>query len=380
MLYRRAIRPALFAAAGGDPEAIHERVLDMLAYISRYPALTCALAVAMGGERGVVRAGGREVFGLRFPNPIGLAAGFDKNAVAVPALAALGFGFIEVGTITRYAQPGNPRPRLFRLPADGALINRMGFNNAGAEAVARHLAAMPALPAVRVPIGVSLGKSKATPLEEAVEDYTASLDTLYPFADYFAVNVSSPNTPGLRVLQERERLDALLAALVGRLRERATAEGRATSKPLLVKVAPDLDDGALDDVAAVCIERGASGLLAVNTTTSREGLGLQAPRELLEEAGGLSGRPLLPRALAVVRRLHATAGDRLPIIGCGGVTIGEDARRMLDAGASLVQLYTAFIYEGPGIARRLARELGAHARGPEADGHGEPWTMSGDAI
>jgi dihydroorotate dehydrogenase len=360
MLYRRAIRPALFAAARGDPEAIHERVLGMLAYISRHPALTRALAMAMtaGGERGAMQAGGRAVFGLRFPNPIGLAAGFDKNAVAVPALAALGFGFIEVGTITRYAQPGNPRPRLFRLPADGALINRMGFNNAGAEAVARHLAA---LPAVRVPLGVSLGKSKATPLVEAVEDYLASLDALYPHADYFAVNVSSPNTPGLRALQERERLDALLAALVVRLRERATAEGRTTSKPLLVKVAPDLDEGALDDVVAVCLERGASGLIAVNTTTSREGQGLQAPRERLEEAGGLSGRPLLPRAVAVVRRLHARAGDRLPIIGCGGVTTGEDARRMLDAGAALVQLYTAFIYEGPGIAQRLARELAAQA-------------------
>jgi dihydroorotate dehydrogenase len=358
MLYRRAIRPALFAAAGGDPEAIHERVLGMLAYISRHPALTRALAVAARGERGAIRADGREVFGLHFPNPIGLAAGFDKNAVAAPALAALGFGFVEVGTITRYAQPGNPRPRLFRLPADGALINRMGFNNAGAEAVARQLAAMPA---VWVPIGVSLGKSKATPLEEAVEDYTASLDALYPYADYFAVNVSSPNTPGLRALQERERLDALVDALVGRLRERATVEGRATPKPLLVKVAPDLDDGALDDVVAVCLERGASGLIAVNTTTGREGLGLQAPRERLDEAGGLSGRPLLPRALAVVRRLHAKAGDRLPIIGCGGVTTGEEARRMLDAGASLVQLYTAFIYEGPGIARRLVRELAAQA-------------------
>ncbi|HKS69930.1 MAG TPA: quinone-dependent dihydroorotate dehydrogenase, partial [Ktedonobacterales bacterium] len=295
-------------------------------------------------------------------NPIGLAAGFDKNAVALPALAALGFGFIEIGTVTYYAQPGNPRPRLFRLPSDEALVNRMGFNNQGAAAVAARLARMPKLP---VPLGISLGKSKITPLDEALDDYLQSLDLLYPYGDYFAVNISSPNTPGLRALHERDRLDALLAALTTHLRERATAEGRSAPRPLLVKVAPDLDDAALEEVVDVALARGVSGLIAVNTTVAREGLGLRAPEYLRNEAGGLSGRPLLARALAVVTRLHALAGARLPIVGCGGIFTPDDARRMLDAGASLVQLYTGFIYEGPLVARRIARALtcGAAAGG-----------------
>ncbi len=299
-----------------------------------------------------------EVFGLRFPNPIGLAAGFDKNAVAVPALAALGFGFVEVGTVTRLAQPGNPRPRLFRLPGDAALINRMGFNNQGANAVAARLARERR---ANVPLGISLGKSKATLLEEAEADYIASLDALYPYGDYFAVNVSSPNTPGLRELQERDRLDALMKALLGRLRERAEEERRPAPKPLLVKVAPDLDGAALDDVLGVCLARGASGLIAVNTTLSRDGLSAQTPSTLRDEPGGLSGRPLLARALAAVRRLAERSGGRLPLIGCGGVSTPDDACRMLDAGASLVQLYTGFIYEGPGLPRRLVRGLSAYS-------------------
>lgn len=362
MVYKRVVRPALFAI-GRDPEAIHQRVLGMLAWISRSPGLTHALAV-MASRRGGPGGREREVFGLRFANPVGLAAGFDKNAVAVPALAALGFGFVEVGTVTRYAQPGNPRPRLFRLPADQALINRMGFNNAGAEAVAARLAGMSKVDA---PVGISLGKSKVTPLEEAVEDYLGSLATLYPYGDYFAVNVSSPNTPGLRDLQERDRLDGLLAALVGWLSERAATEGRARRKPLLVKVAPDLDENALDAVVEVCLARGADGLIAVNTTVSREGLSARTPESLWSEAGGLSGAPLRERALAVVRHLHTQAGERLPIIGCGGIFTAEDARRMLDAGASLVQLYTGFIYEGPEIARRIAAGLNGGGRGAAAD-------------
>lgn len=354
MLYRRALRPLLFNAAGRDAEAIHERVLAGLATISRHPALTRALEIASSlGHADDARLV-REVFGLRFPNPVGLAAGFDKNAVAVPALAALGFGFVEIGTVTYHAQPGNPRPRLFRLPTEEALINRMGFNNAGAAAVAARLAEQPP---VRVPVGVSLGKSKITPLEDAVSDYLGALELLHPHGDYFAVNVSSPNTPGLRALQERDRLDALLAALMGHLSEHATAEGRPAPKPLLVKVAPDLDDTALDDVVDVCLARGVSGLIAVNTTIARDGLSAAAPASLRDEAGGLSGRPLRERALAVVRRLHQRAGDRLPIIGCGGIATADDARRMLDAGAALVQLYSGFIYEGPGIARRIVRGL-----------------------
>ena len=359
MLYKRVVRPALFGVAGRDPEAIHARVLGLLAWVARSPGRTRALAAIMALGRGGAAGGEREVFGLRFANPVGLAAGFDKNAVAVPALAALGFGFVEVGTVTREAQPGNPRPRLFRLPADQALINRMGFNNAGAAVVAARLAGMPH---VRVPVGISLGKSRVTPLEEAVGDYLASLAALYPYGDYFAINVSSPNTPGLRDLQERDRLDGLLASLVEWLGARAKEEGRARRKPLLVKVAPDLDEGALDDVVGVCLARGADGLIAVNTTISREGLSAQTPEPLRNEAGGLSGTPLRARALAVVRHLRAGAGERLPIIGCGGIFTVDDARRMLDAGATLLQLYTGFIYEGPGVARRLA--AGIRAQGP----------------
>ena len=355
MLYRRIARPLFFGVAGRDAEAIHGRVLGGLATASRTPALTRALAIAMEVSAGPIPATlEREVFGLRFPNPIGLAAGFDKNAVAVPALAALGFGFVEVGTVTRQAQLGNPRPRLFRVVSDEALINRMGFNNDGAQVVAARLASMPRQP---IPIGVSLGKSKVTPLDEAIDDYLGSLDLLYAWGDYFAINISSPNTPGLRDLQARDRLDALLAALVARLRERAAASGRAIPKPLLVKVAPDLDDAALDDVVDVCLARGASGLIAVNTTVARDVLGPWVPDELRAQAGGLSGRPLHARAVEVVAKLHQRAGERLPIIGCGGVFRGDDARRLFDAGASLIQLYTSFIYEGPNVARDICHDL-----------------------
>jgi dihydroorotate dehydrogenase len=360
MLYRRFIRPALFQLAGSDPEEAHDQVLSALAGISHSPALTRALtfaAAAMGGR--ISRQSAREVFGLRFPHPVGLAAGFDKNARAIPALAALGFAFVEVGSVTRDAQPGNPRPRLFRLPLDQGLINRMGFNNEGAEAVASHLAEMRP---VSVPIGVSLGKSRATPLENAVEDYSASLDALYPYGDYFALNISSPNTPGLRSLQDGDRLDALLGALVGELGRLALLEvpPRARPKPLLVKIAPDLDDAALEQIAGICLDRGASGLIAVNTSTTRDGLS-PASRILSAEEGGLSGRPLRARALSVTRSLYAQCGDRLPIIGCGGIFDADDALRMLDAGATLVQLYTGFIYEGPLVARIIARGLNRNA-------------------
>ncbi|MGZ6387838.1 MAG: quinone-dependent dihydroorotate dehydrogenase [Ktedonobacterales bacterium] len=361
MIYQRAVRPLLFNLYGNDVEAVHERVLGLLAWASRSPALTRALAIATSLGHPASETTAREVFGLRFPNPIGLAAGFDKNGIALPALAALGFGFVEMGTVTRHAQPGNPRPRLFRLPADRALINRMGFNNQGAAAVAARLSHLPQLP---IPLGISLGKSKVTPLDDAVADYLSSLDLLYPYGDYFAVNISSPNTPGLRALQERDRLDTLLAALTASLREHADTEGRATPKPLLVKVAPDLTEAALDEVVDVALTRGANGLIAVNTTIERTGLSPSTPPSLRDESGGLSGRPLHARAVAIVRHLHQRAGDRLPIIGAGGIFTPDDARRMLDAGASLLQLYTGFIYEGPTIARRLAHALAQQSTHP----------------
>jgi dihydroorotate dehydrogenase len=354
MLYRRAMYPALVRLGGGDPETAHERVLAALAFVSRSPALTRALDITMSLGQSTTSSLAREVFGLRFPHPVGLAAGFDKNGVALHALAALGFGFIEAGTMTRVAQPGNPRPRLFRLLADEALINRMGFNNDGAEAVAARLKRMRPLP---VPLGLSLGKSKIAPLEEAAADYLASLDALYPHGDYFAVNVSSPNTPGLRDLQESDRLDALLVALIQWLRERAIHDERATPKPLLVKVAPDLDEAALERIVDTCLARGASGLIAVNTTLDRSGVSVDISPALRDQPGGLSGRPLHARAVEVVRFLSKRAGDRLPIFGCGGIFTADDAKRMLDAGATLLQLYTGFIYQGPTVARGITRGL-----------------------
>lgn len=361
MLYRRAIYPALVRFGGGDPETAHERVMAGLSFVSRSAALTRALEIAMSFGQPDTSSLAREVFGLRFPHPVGLAAGFDKNGVALHALAALGFSFIEAGTITSVAQPGNPRPRLFRLLQDEALINRMGFNNDGAEAVATRFKGMRPLP---VPLGVSFGKSKVTPLEEAAGDYLTSLDALYPYGDYFAVNVSSPNTQGLRDLQDGDRLDALLEALIQRLLDRAAAEERKTPKPLLVKVAPDLDEAALERLVDICLARGASGLIAVNTTLDRSSLSADTPATLHDQPGGLSGRPLHARAVEVVRFLSERAGNRLPIVGCGGISAADDARRMLDAGAALLQLYTGFIYQGPTIARQITRGLLAETPTP----------------
>ncbi|MBX6354372.1 MAG: quinone-dependent dihydroorotate dehydrogenase [Micromonosporaceae bacterium] len=326
------MRRALFRIGGGDPEAAHAWTLRRLAALSRHPALLAAL------RRRYAVAAPRTVFGIRFPNPVGLAAGLDKDAAALPAWPALGFGFVEVGTVTRYAQPGNPRPRLFRLPADEAVINRMGFNNAGAAALADRLRALPPL---GVPLGISLGKSKITPLDEAVEDYLASLRLLRAHADYVAVNVSSPNTPGLRSLQDRDHLAALLGAL--------RAEAGAT--PVLVKIAPDLTDHAIGEVLQVCADQGAAGIIATNTTLRREGVDGPAAAE----AGGLSGRPLAARAREVVA--FVCQRSQLPVIGVGGIMDPDDADRMFDAGASLVQLYTGFIYRGPALVRAISRSV-----------------------
>jgi dihydroorotate dehydrogenase len=332
-VYTGLARRALFRIGGGDAEAAHEWTLRRLAALSRRPALLAALR-----RRYAVEAP-RTVFGIRFPNPVGLAAGLDKNGVALPAWPALGFGFVEVGTVTRHPQPGNPRPRLFRLPDQEAIINRMGFNNAGAQALADRLAGRDRL---GVPLGISLGKSKVTPLDDAVEDYLASLRILRPYADYVAVNVSSPNTPGLRTLQDRDHLAALLSAM--------TTEARST--PVLVKIAPDLTEQAIGEVLAVCTEYGAAGVIATNTTLSRDGVaGVGA-----NEAGGLSGRPLAGRAREVVAFVHKESG--LPVIGVGGILDQDDAVRMFDAGASLVQLYTGFVYRGPSLVRAINRRAG----------------------
>jgi dihydroorotate dehydrogenase len=336
MIYQRLARPILFRLGGGDAEAAHEWTLRRLAGLARQPAALAAL------RRRYAVSAPRTVFGVRFANPVGLAAGMDKDGRALPAWPALGFGFIEVGTVTRHPQPGNPKPRVFRLPASRALINRMGFNNAGAEALAARLAALGRLP---VPLGVSLGKSKVTPLDEAVDDYVHSLRALRPYADYVAVNVSSPNTPGLRALQDKEQLATLLDAL------RAEAGGT----PVLVKVAPDLTDHALGELLDVCAGYGVAGLVATNTTVSREGLA-PADERRAGEAGGLSGRPLTQRALDVVT--FVTKRSELPVVGVGGIMAAEDALRMFDAGASLVQLYTGLIYAGPALVKAINRGLG----------------------
>jgi dihydroorotate dehydrogenase len=342
VIYRDILRPLLFYLTRHDPETAHTLSLALLAAWSKSPALTRILQQVWTVQDAALE---RHVFGLRFPNPVGLAAGYDKDGVALPALAALGFGHIEVGTVTWHTQPGNPRPRVFRLPASEALINRMGFNNRGAAALASRLQDMPRLP---VPIGISLGKSRRVPLEEAVEDYCASFRMLAPYGDYFAVNVSSPNTPGLRSLQARDQLEALLAALQ---REARQLPGRAPP-PLLVKLAPDLQEQALLEVLEVCSNHGISGIIATNTTISRAGL-----HEPINEAGGLSGRPLADMALQVVRFVSRETGGNLPIIGVGGIFGPDDARRMLDAGASLLQVYTGFIYRGPRLMRDINKAL-----------------------
>jgi dihydroorotate dehydrogenase len=339
MLYKKLIRPILFRARGGDAEAVHELTLELLGLLGRAP---------LPAPRGPGL--GRTLFGVHFPNRLGLAAGMDKNGVAIPAWATMGFGFVEVGTVTWRAQPGNPRPRLFRLAEHGALINRMGFNNAGAVALAARLRAQGQPP---VPVGVSLGKSRAASIEAATEDYCASFRSLYDHASYFAINVSSPNTPGLRSLQDRAQLGGLLAALQGINRRIAQARGQAP-RPLLVKIAPDLSDAAIGELLDVCAEHAVSGLIATNTTVGR--LGVEGhPRA--GEAGGLSGRPLAARALEVVRLIRREAGPDLPIIGVGGVFTVDDARRMDDAGADLLQIYSGLVYEGPGLVRRLAHAL-----------------------
>ncbi len=346
MFYQWLLRPLLFRLTRHDAEVAHERAMRLLAALSGMPPLLAALRRFWAIQDHALE---REVFGVRFPNPLGLAAGFDKDGRALPMWTALGFGFVEVGTVTWHAQPGNPRPRLFRLPDDAALINRMGFNNHGAAALGARLARILPLP---IPLGISLGKSRQTELDDAVADYCASLRVLYAYGDYFAVNVSSPNTPGLRTLQDRAYLDALLAALQRQVRQLAQARGQTQPTPLLVKIAPDLSELAIAELLTVCADHAVSGIIAVNTTLSREGL-----RTPLDEAGGLSGRPLAQRACQVIQFISRETGGQVPIIGVGGIFTADDARRMLDAGASLLQVYTGFVYAGPALPRAINREL-----------------------
>ena len=325
-----------------DAERAHHlgfRALRLAAPVLRPPA----------GER--VRA-----LGLSFPNRLGLAAGFDKNAVGIDALGRLGFGHVEIGTVTGEAQPGNPTPRLFRLPADRAVLNRMGFNNDGAEVVARRLAARARRASPDVVLGVNIGKTKVVPEDDqaAVQaDYEKSAGLLAPYADYLVVNVSSPNTPGLRTLQSVEKLSPLLRAVRVRA-DQATGDRRV---PLLVKIAPDLADDDVLAVAEMAVAIGLDGIIATNTTISRDGLATPADEVEALGAGGLSGAPVRERSLAVLRLLRARVGEQLTLVGVGGIATAEDARERVDAGATLVQAYTGFIYGGPRWPRRILKGL-----------------------
>jgi dihydroorotate dehydrogenase len=328
--YERFVRPWLFSF---DPETAHHLALKFLRTAGSTPVFSAFRPAPKPTN----------VFGITFPNPVGLAAGFDKNGVAIQAWAALGFGFVEIGTVTAQPQPGNPKPRIFRFPKQAALINRLGFNNDGADIVCGRLRKQreegnwP-----NFPVGINIGKSKMTPLEGAVEDYVYSFRKLAPVANYIALNVSSPNTPGLRSLQESEALTNLLCAI----RE----ENRAAKKPVLLKIAPDLSPAELHAIVATCEANEIAGIIATNTTLDHTGI----PKNL-DQAGGLSGRPLREKSTAIIRAIRAQT--QLPIIASGGICDAESAREKMAAGAQLVQVYTGYIYRGPGLLREIVDGL-----------------------
>jgi dihydroorotate dehydrogenase len=347
--YRNVIRPVLFAR---ESEAIHNQTLQALGWMSRSPLLCDLAAGFCRSPRLPVR-----LWDLEFPNPVGLGAGMDKHAVAAPIWPSLGFGFSELGGVTQHAQPGNPAPRMFRAIADEALVNRMGFNNPGADEVARTLQAWrnagrwPAHP-----VGINLGKSKVAPLGEAASDYTHSMEALWALADFFVVNVSSPNTPNLRQLQDKAALAEILSALQAANRQRAATAG-TRPKPILVKVAPDLSFEALDEILELAGPQELAGIVATNTTLARPASDDPGLRAVYAETGGLSGRPLASRSTEVVRHLHRQTSGRLPIIGVGGVFSAEDAWQKITAGASLVQVYSGLVYEGPRLVREIVTGL-----------------------
>jgi dihydroorotate dehydrogenase len=343
-LYTRLVFPLLSCL---DAETAHESTLSALGMVQRWRLGHWLLRTIAGRlpQQPV------QLCGLTFPNVLGLAAGFDKDARAAVGLAALGFGHVEVGTLTPRPQAGNERPRIFRLPQDEALINRMGFPNDGVEAAVPRLRQL-AQARRRFVLGVSLGKQKDTPLEEAAGDYAVVMRAVYPYADYLAVNISSPNTPGLRVLQGGDYLGNLLAVLVAQSTSLAE-QHHLSRRPLLVKIAPDLAWSEIDVLLAAVTTNGIDGLIATNTTIRREGLRSQAQ----SESGGLSGRPLRERSTEIVAYVNRQTNGRLPIIGVGGVYNAAGVKAKLDAGASLVQLYTALVYEGPGLPGRILRAL-----------------------
>ena len=331
VFYEKVVRPFLFLL---DAETAHNLVLGSLRRASSVDPVLTLLRRFRPTENP------RTVFGVTFPNPVGLAAGFDKNGLALPAWAALGFGFIEIGTVTARAQPGNPRPRMFRFSRPQALINRLGFNNDGADMVAnrlRQLRESGRWPGV--PVGINIGKSKDTPLDQAPADYLHSFRRLRNFADYIVLNVSSPNTPGLRSLQASESLSVLLHAV---------QEENRSAKPIVVKISPDLSPGELDDVVAACEAHHVAAIIATNTTLDHSVI---APER--DQAGGLSGAPLRQKSTALIRAIVAKSS--IPVIGCGGISDGPSAREKIEAGASLLQVYTGYVYRGPGLLREIAQ-------------------------
>ncbi|WP_461165852.1 quinone-dependent dihydroorotate dehydrogenase [Tsukamurella serpentis] len=345
-MYRSVLRVMFLIS----PERIHHVVFGLIRATTAVPPVRALIRRTLAFRDPILE---QTVFGVRFPAPVGLAAGFDKNARAVNGWGALGFGFAEIGTVTAHPQPGNPTPRLFRLPADRALINRMGFNNYGSGAAANELRKRePGITAV--PIGANIGKTKVTPLDRAADDYRTSAMLLGPLADFIVVNVSSPNTPGLRDLQATESLRPVLQAVLD-----------TVSVPVLVKIAPDLADADVDAVADLAVELGLAGIVATNTTIGRDGLVTPAAEVTAIGAGGLSGAPVKERSLQVLRRLSARVGDDLVLISVGGIETADDVYQRIRAGASLVQVYTQFIYGGPLWPRTVQRELAARLR---ADG------------
>jgi dihydroorotate dehydrogenase len=350
--YRTLLRPVLFTQ---DAESIHNRAMRHLNRMARSEFLS-------GLTESICRTAPLPVslLGLNFENPVGLAAGMDKNAEALPAWARLGFGFTELGAVTWRPQPGNATPRVFRAIPANAIVNRMGFNNAGAEAVAAELANWKerGLWPKRHPTGMNLGKSKVTPLLEAAKDYARSFQVLHPHIDFFVINVSSPNTPNLRELQDKQALAEILAAVQSVNRELSGPE--APLKPLLVKVAPDLGFDALDEILELVPEYELAGLVATNTTITRPAPSDAAVRRAYDQPGGLSGQPLRQRSTEVIRHIHRQSRGKVPVIGVGGIFNAQDAWEKILAGASLLQVYTGFVYEGPTLAASLVRGLREH--------------------
>src|SRR5712691_4299598 len=346
--YRHLLRPVLFAQ---NAEQVHNRTMRALAWASRHGLVSDAIGSFFHAPAAPI-----ELFGLRFPNPVGLAAGMDKHANALPIWPALGFGFSELGAVTWHPQPGNPEPRIFRVIDNEAIINRMGFNNPGAQAVAQTLAQWRAngrWPGH--PVGINLGKSKISELENAAEDYANSFRCLQSFADFFVINVSSPNTPNLRKLQDKSALDGILGA-VQELQEKHVAPSGVPT-PILVKVAPDLSFEALDEILDLVPTRKIAGIVATNTTVTRPETKDPIRQRLYAELGGLSGRPLRQRSTEVIRHLYRQTRGELPIIGVGGIFDAADAWEKITAGASLVQIYTSLVYEGPGVVRSIVAGL-----------------------